>query len=112
MRLPILESVTLSPGSRHLLFDLDHAGATRPTVLASACKTLGAEAAPDGSFRFHAEGPEKIEASVRVAFPSAPAEVRLDDQPLARDAWAWDAASRTVWLRFPNAPAGHRVTIR
>ncbi len=111
-RLPILESVTLAPGSRHLLLDLDHAGATRPAVLASACQTLGAEAAPDGSFRFHAEGPENIEASGRVALPSAPSEVRLDDRPLARDAWSWDAASRTVWLRFPNAPAGHRVTIR
>ena len=59
-------------GSRHLLLDLDRARASKPAVLASACKTLGAETAPDGSFRFYAEGPDKIEAVVRVALPIGP----------------------------------------
>ena len=111
-RLPILETVTLAPGSRHLLLDLDHARGSKPAVLASACKTLGAEVAPDKSFRFFAEGPDKIEAVVRVSLPSAPAEVRLDDQPLARDAWTWDAASKTALIRFPNAPEGRWVGMR
>jgi hypothetical protein len=110
--LPIVESVTLAPGSRHLLLDLDRARGSKPAVLASACKTLGAGAAPDGSFRFYAEGPEKIEAVVRVALPSPPAEVGLDDRPLAGDAWAWDAASKTLLLRFANVPGGHWVGIK
>jgi hypothetical protein len=111
-RLPILESVTLSPGSRHFLLDLDRARASKPAVLASACKALGAEMAADGSLRFYAEGPDQIEAVARVALLSAPTEVHLDDKPLARDAWAWDAATQTLWLRFPNAAAGRWVRIK
>jgi hypothetical protein len=113
-RLPILESVTLAPGSRFFLLDLDHARETKPkpAVLASACSVLGEEAAPDGSFRFYAEGPEKVDAVVRVFLSAAPSEVRLDDHPLARDAWTWDAASETMLLRFPNAPLGHWVRMK
>jgi hypothetical protein len=111
-RLPVVESVTLAPGSRHLLLDLDHARVSEPAVLASACKSLGARVTPDGSFRFFAEGPDKTEAVARVVLPSAPAEVRVDDQPLAADAWSWDAANKTVRLRFPNAAVGRWVRIK
>ena len=45
--LPVLESVELAPGSRHLLFDLDRAPSP-PAVIASACKVLGADATPAG----------------------------------------------------------------
>ena len=44
--------------------------------------------------------------------PSAPAEVWLDDRPLSRDAWTWDAASRTLLLRFANDSEGHWVRIK
>jgi hypothetical protein len=111
-RLPILEAVSLSPGSRHFLLDLDRARSSKPAVIASACKTLGAETTPDGAFRFYAEGPDKVEVVLRVALPSAPAEVHLDDKPLARDGWTWDVATRTLLLRFPNASGGRWVRIR
>ena len=91
-RLPILESVTLAPGSRHLLLDLDRAPRMRaPAVLASACKTLGAETTPDGAFRFYAEGPDKIEAVVRLRSANEPKDVRLDGRPLTGDCVMWDA---------------------
>jgi hypothetical protein len=111
-RLAIVDGVAIEPGSRHLLLDVDRARRPRPSVLASACKVLGAENAPDGTFRFFAEGPDKIEAVIRVALPSAPAGVRVDDQPLAAGAWSWDAESRTVVLRFPNAADGRWVAIK
>ncbi len=111
-KLSIVDSVTLAPGSRHLMLDLDRARSSKPNVLASACKVLGARAESDGSFRFYAEGPQKIDAAIRVAIDRQPAEVRLDDKPLAREAWTWDVASRTVLLRFPNAPSGHWVAIK
>jgi len=111
-RLPIIDGVPIAPGGRYLLLDLEHARVSEPAVLASACKVLGAEVTPDGSFRFYAEGPDKIEAVARVVLPSAPAEVRVDDRPLAGDAWSWDAASKTVLLRFPNAAAGRWVRLK
>ena len=112
-RLPVVKTVTLKPGSRRLLLDLARARARvpGPAVLASACKILGAERTPDGAFRFHAEGPAKTGAVVRVALPDAPTVVTLDGQVVAAEARAWDPGSRTLLLTFPNAAAGHRVLI-
>jgi hypothetical protein len=112
-RLPVLETVTLTPGSRRLLLDVDKARArvAGPTVLASACKVLGEERAADGALRFHAEGPAKTGAVVRVALPAAPKTVTIDGQPLDGDARKWDPSSRTLWLSFPNAATGRRVVV-
>jgi hypothetical protein len=111
-RLPVVDSVTLTPGSRRLLLDLDRARPSGPAVLASACKTLGAEKTPEGTFRFYAEGPDKTEAAVRLALSEDPKEVTVDGRPLLPEARAWDAATKTLLLRFPNAPAGVWVTVR
>ena len=111
-RLPILESVALAPGSRRLLLDLDHARPAGPAVLASACKVLGAGVDAEGTFRFRAEGPDRIEAALRIALPAAPAEVTVDGQPLPADARAWDAGTRTLLLRFPHAAGGRGVVVR
>ena len=109
--LPVLDSVSLTPGSRHLFFDLDRARPPGPAVLASACKTLGAEKTRDGAFRFYAEGPDQIEAVIRLALPAAPTQVSLDGKPLPSDARTWDGETKTLLIRFPNAAQGHWVTI-
>ena len=56
--LPIVETVTLAPGSRRLLLDLERALARSPApaVLASAGKVLGAEKSADGAFKFYCRG--------------------------------------------------------
>ena len=108
--LPIVDAVSLAPGSRRLLLDLDRALARTPApaVLASACKVLGAEKTADGGFKFFAEGPEKTEAVVRLALAGEPKEVTVDGKALEAASRTWDAGSNTVLLRFPNAPAGRR----
>ncbi len=110
--LPVVEAVTLTPGSRKLLLDLDRARPEGPKVLASACKILGAKVEPDGSFQFHAEGPERVEAVLRVAMPAAPKAVEIDGKPLPAEAQVWDEATKTLLVRFPNTAQGHRVAIR
>jgi hypothetical protein len=110
--LPVLKSITLTPGSRHLLYDLDRPRPSQPAVLASACKVLGATKTAGGSFRFYAEGPTTFEAVARVALADAPREVTVDDKPLPHEAQAWDAATRTLLLRFPNSADGHWIEIR
>jgi hypothetical protein len=111
-RLPILDGVTLAPGCRRLLLDLDRAPTHTPAILAAACKTLAAKSLPDGSFRFHAEGPDQTIASIRIRLASAPATVLVDDRPLASDASVWDAATHTLLLRFANSASGQWVTIQ
>ncbi|WP_435011604.1 hypothetical protein P12x_002920 [Tundrisphaera lichenicola] len=110
--LPVVESASLTPGSRRLLLDLERKRPEGPSVLASACKILGAESLPDGTFRFHAEGPEGVQAVVRIALPDEPMRVEIDDQPLAPEAREWHAPSKTLLIRFPNASQGHRVVVR
>ena len=111
-QLPIVTTVTAAPGSRHLLLDLDRVRSSAPAVLAGACKTLGQKKMSDGSFRFYAEGPDKITASVRLLLAAPPKTVLLDDHPLPSDSQVWDAATRTLLLRFPNAASGHWITVR
>ena len=112
--LRIVESATLIPGSRRLLLDLDRALARTPgpSVLASACKVLGAEKTADGAFKFYAEGPDRTEAFVRLALAETPKAVTLDGQPLPDELRTWDAASRTLLIHFPNAATGHWVIVR
>jgi hypothetical protein len=110
--LPIVDTVTLVPGHRAFLLDLDCVPGTGPVILAAACKTLGATSLPDGGFRFHASGPDKTEAAVRLRLATPPQSVTLDDKPLAPSAQIWDAATNTLFLRFPNAASGCWVTVR
>ncbi len=110
--LPVVDSVTVGPGSRKLLMDLDRVSAKAPAVLASACKVMDAKATPDGGFGFFAEGPEHVEAVVRIALAEAPSEVTVDGEPIGDEARSWDTATRTLLIRFPNSAEGHRVSIR
>ncbi|MBV9850207.1 MAG: hypothetical protein JO250_11080 [Armatimonadetes bacterium] len=109
--LPILDTVTLAPGRRYLLLDLDRIHSPSPAVLAAACKTLGARRLPQGGFRFYAEGPDATQASVRLRLAAPPKTVLLDDQALPAASQVWDTATRTLLLRFPNA-AGRWITVR
>jgi hypothetical protein len=110
--LPVRTKVTLAPGGRYLLLDLDRARTRSPKVLAAACKVLGAGRTATGEFRFYAEGPDRTEAAVRLALPAAPAAVTLDNVAVPPAAQTWDAVTRTLLLRFPNAATGHWVVIR
>jgi hypothetical protein len=111
-RLPVLSDVTLAPGSYRLLMDLDRVPRDRASVIASACKALGATTDADGSFRFHAEGPEGVEAAARIALPAEPREVTVDGEALAADARIWDASSKTLFVRFPNSASGRVVVVK
>ena len=110
--LPVQTTVRISPGARLLLYDVDHPHARAPSVLASACKVLGAQKADDGSFRFYAEGPAGTEAVIRVALERRPEEVSLDHKPLRAEPASWDAPTKTLLLRFPNSPSGHGLRVR
>ena len=104
--------MTLIPGHRALLLDLDRVEAQNPVILAAACKTLGAEVMPDGGFRFHAAAPDQTEAAVRLRLDAPPSAVTVEDQPLPASAQAWDADTHTLLLRFPNSASGQWVTLR
>ena len=110
--LPLLNAVTLTPGSRSLLLDLDRMRSQGPVILAAACKTVGARRLPGGGIRFHAAGPDNTEAAVRLRLDAPPQVVTVDGAALAPGGQTWDTATHTLLLRFPNSASGHWVTIR
>ncbi|MCA1595278.1 MAG: hypothetical protein LC772_02470, partial [Chloroflexi bacterium] len=110
-RLPIRDAVSLTPGSRFLLLDLDRLAPRHATVVAAACKILGEKAGPGDGLTFYAEAPDKTTASVRLWLPAAPHTVTVDRQPLAADAQTWDPVTKTLLIRFPNTAKGQWVTI-
>ena len=109
--LPILSSITLEPGQRSFLLDLDQVGDKAPMILAAACKTTGAKSLPNGGFRFYAVGPDNTEAVIRLRMNAPPSSVTVDDKPLSSEAQIWDAATHTLLLRFLNSAAGQWVTV-
>lgn len=108
-RLRVVDSVTLDPDRRALLIDLGRVPTDQPRVVAAACKITGEAATKEGGLSFVARGPKNTTASVRAAFPSRPAKVLVNGQPLDDAAQTWDDASSTLLLRFENSADGHLI---
>jgi hypothetical protein len=106
--LRVQQSVTLAPGSRFFLVDLDATRGRQPQVLASACKALPAQrtARP---FSMTVEGVVNTPAVVLLRVPTAPRSVTLAGQPLQTFEYA--AESRLLWIRFPNEASPRELAI-
>ncbi|MCE5313522.1 MAG: hypothetical protein ABFD49_01960 [Armatimonadota bacterium] len=105
--LEVKESVSLSPGSRVFLLDINKVDRSAGHVLASASKVLAATCSAN-SLEFHSEGPKATTCATRLLLPSAPKQVLVDGKTI--DA-AWDENSRTALIKYANSPDGHRVTV-
>jgi hypothetical protein len=110
--LPLVQTVTLKPGTRRFLLDLDRAPTQSGSVIASACKVLGMTTTPDGTLTFQTEGPDTIEAVICLRLDHSPASVNIDGRLLASGARSWDPATKTLRIRFPNKSAGRLVEIK
>jgi hypothetical protein len=94
------DAVTLAPGSRFFLLDLEAARGRRPQVLASACKALpakGGARAPSWTV----EGVPGTPATVLLRAPSRPRAVMLSGQSLSD--YDYSAADHLLRIRFTNS---------
>ncbi len=106
--LRVRREVTLSPGSRWFLLDLDRRQATGTTVLAAACKTLPLDAdGPNG--RWRVEGVANTPAIVLLQSAQEPKRITLAGEPLT--GWRWDAAERLLWIRFENTSSPRELIV-
>jgi hypothetical protein len=110
--LPLRTSVTLAPGTRSLLIDVDRVAMDArgaPRILAAACG-IDEESITPESMRFRAKGVEGSRAVAIIAVPAAPKEVTVDDKPLdPQDHLYKDGLLR---LSFTNKAGGVRVSIQ
>jgi len=100
--LRVQPEITLTPGSRWFLLDLDAVGGRGPRVLLSACKALPKEQTANG-LRLTVEGVGRTPAVILVATAKPPRAVMLDGKPL--ETFAFDAKERLLRIRFENEAA-------
>ena len=99
--LPILTSVTLTPGKRVLLVDLDANSVTKiPSVIAAACRIREEHAITD-QFSFLADGISGTHAVIRVRTHRKPLRVLVASKPLSRGDYEMDRD--TLRIRFINS---------
>jgi predicted alpha-1,6-mannanase (GH76 family) len=91
--------VSLTPGSRHFLLDLDAVAGSGPRLLASACKALPREETPSRA-AYTVEGVGQTSAILLLQSRKAPRRATLGGQPLERTEYS--ASDGLLWLRFEN----------
>jgi hypothetical protein len=97
--LRVQKTVSLVPGARKFLLDLDAARDKQPQVLASACKSLPTKQDAH-SLLMAVEGVVNTPAVVLVRTPTAPRSVKLAGQPL--ETFKHAPEDRLLWIRFTN----------
>jgi hypothetical protein len=89
--------VTLTPGSRFFLLDLETVHGNRPRVLASACKALPGKNERH-RFSLTVEGVPNTPAIVLLHMPNRPSRVSLSDADLT----GFKYENHMLWIRFNN----------
>ncbi len=107
-KLRVQKAVTLAPGSRFFLVDLDALRGRPPQVVASACKALPAKRSAR-SFSMTVEGVVDTPAVVLLRVPKAPRSVTLASQPL--ESFEYAAEGRLLWIRFTNEARPRELAI-
>lgn len=107
--LPILNHVTLSPGSRLLLIDLNRIqGNTLAKVIAASCRITDERSNPD-QLTFYAEGIADTNAAVRIQSGKKPSEIVVGNAKLLPEQYELDKG--TLFLRFQNTPSPQRIEV-
>ncbi len=104
--LSVLVNPGILPDTRWLLYDLARCP-DQPWVIAAAGR-VEQETVVGNGLTFTIEGMADTACTVRVHLPAAPSLVRVAGQESAA---TWDAASQTLFLRFPNQPEGVSVEV-
>jgi hypothetical protein len=98
--LSILPSVTLAPGVRDVLYDLNYAAGSVPRVAAAACAVREIHASPH-QLSFTATGIADTTAAIRIQSRLKPAGVSIAGQTLPSS--AFQVEDGTILLHFANS---------
>ena len=107
--LAVLNDVAVEAGTRRLLLDLNGVTSIDFKVLAAACRVRD-EKVEGRTLRFRADGIGDTNGVIRIAAPSAPAEVLVGGR--VADSTQYDYSMGTLRLRFPNSTDPVAVEIR
>ena len=107
--LRVVNRISIDPGTRWFLLDLNRARARQPRLLASACKALPISQTR-ARISFMVEGVGANPAVMLLESSKAPSAVTLDGKNLA--AFAYSAKERLLWIHFENDVVPRELTVR
>jgi hypothetical protein len=108
-QLRVLNDISIDPGSRWFLLDLDGAGADRPHLLASACKALPKNQTRD-QISFTVEGVGQTPAIMLLGAIKAPGAVTLAGKNITT--FEYSAQERLLWIHFENTVIPRELVVQ
>jgi len=113
--LPVKTKVVVNPGEQAFLYDIRRIKTPgHPNVIASASRIYD-EKIKDNEYSFTCKSPENTTNVMRVVLPVKPQDTSVsgkDGDAMPDITKSWDDKSKTLFLRFENAPEGVRVKIQ
>ena len=106
--LRVQKTVSLVPGARLFLLDLDAMRSSQSQVLASACKALPTKQG-EHSLSIAVEGVINTPAVVLLRAATAPLSVKLGGQALEN--FQYDREDKLLWLRFTNEAKARELAV-
>ena len=106
--LRVLTDISITPGSRWFLLDLDDARTGKPHLLASACKALPTLATRQ-QISFTVEGIGETSAVMLLESPKPPRAVTLDGKNLTT--FEYSAKQKLLWIHFENEVVPRALTV-
>jgi hypothetical protein len=100
--------VTVEPGTRSLLLDVNYFKVSTPRILAASAKITG-ERATAGTLVFQAEGIDQTRAAVRILLTKTPREITVNGKHLDTDQYR--QSGRTLLLHFVNTATPQQIEV-
>jgi len=107
--LRVQTDISIVPGSRWFLLDLDLARTGKTHLLASACKALPKESTSD-QISFTVEGVGETPAIMLLESVAAPRAVTLDGKNMTD--FEYSAKDHLLWIRFKNDASPHELAVQ
>ena len=107
--LPVLTHVTLEPGHRQLLVDIDKLNQSTPQIAAASCR-VDHEIFADNIMSFDASGIANTPAVLRISAPQKPETITIGDRTLSKGDWHY--FGNVLRFDFPNSVDPVRVQIK
>jgi hypothetical protein len=109
--LRVQNDVSLSPGSRHFLLDLDAARGGKNPLLLSACKALPTiQKSKSSKLSYKVEGIEATPAVMLLQSTKAPRALRLDGKRLTT--FEYSEKEKLLWVHFQNQAVPRELEVR
>ncbi len=106
--LRVLDHVTLNPGSRFFLLDLDSVDGRQPQVIASACKTLPLKTDAK-TLSLTVEGVAETPAIILVHAPKPPHSITLAGQ--SHQSYKYSPSDHLLWIHFSNRASPRELRV-